>query len=81
LALHMWVLSWGWSQAWCSILGYLAPMLCRHWCSCFPSWVEIRRWRLVARYTLQIVGSVARTWALLCKIPTYTGWQVEKPVN
>ena len=55
LALHMWVLSWGWCQAWCSILGYLAPMLCRHWCSCSPSWVEIRRWRLVARYTSQII--------------------------
>jgi len=62
LALHMWVSSWVWSQAWSSILGYLAPMRCRHWCSCFLSWVEIRRWRLVARYTSQIVGSVARTW-------------------
>ena len=44
LALHIWVLSWGWSQAWCSILGYLAPLLCKHWCSCFPSWVEIIIW-------------------------------------
>jgi hypothetical protein len=36
-------------------------MLCKLWCSCFPNWVEIGRWRLVACYTLRIVGSVART--------------------
>ena len=40
----------GLNQAWCNILGHLAPMLCRHWCSCFPSYVEIRKWRLWWRY-------------------------------
>jgi len=34
-------------------LGYPAPMFCRHWCFCLPNWVEIGRWLLVARYTLQ----------------------------
>jgi hypothetical protein len=55
-------------------LRYLAPMLGKYWCSCVPNWVEVGRWQLAARYSLQIVGSVVSTQPFLCHCKWSPGW-------
>ena len=66
LALHMWVLSWGCSQTWWWI--FWVPRTNALWALMllFSQLGRNIRWQLLARYTSQIVGSVARTWAFLC---------------